>query len=1065
MRSSPKTLAMLALALSIPLPVPAQEHRAPTTVVVDSTFAGMTTRNIGPAGTSGRIAALDAVNADPRVIYAGTATGGLWKTVDGGFVWEPIMDDVAVNSIGAVTVWQAAPDVVWVGTGEANARNSMGVGRGVWRTLDAGESWQHLGLERTEHIEAIVLHPSDPNVAYVSALGPAWSDGEERGVFRTTDGGASWRKILYADETTGAFELVMDPSNPRHLLASTWQFRRWPWFFDSGGPGSGLWQTYDGGDTWERLTEQDGLPEGELGRIGLAFATNEPDVVYALVEAEDSELLRSDDGGASWRTVNSETNVNPRAFYYSRVYVDPTNENRVYRVAGDLDMSEDGGRTFRTIARWAHVHVDHHAFWVDPSDGRTIISGNDSGVYISHNRGGTWRFVENLPLAQFYHLSVDMATPFNVYGGLQDNGSWMGPSQVWETTSFSGDRIMNHHWRTVGFGDGFATVIDATDPSYGYSMSQGGNLTRFDLATNEWKTVRPPPPGPDTELRFNWNAGIAIDPLRPNTVYYGSQFVHRTTDAGHTWEIISPDLTTDDPAKQRQAESGGLTLDVTAAENHTTILTIAPSPVQEGVIWVGTDDGNVQVTRDDGGSWTNVVDRIRGVPANTWVPHIEASGHDAATAYVVFDDHRRGNWETYIYRTDDYGRSWDRLGEGQIDGYVHVVEEDPVTPDLLFAGTEFGLYFSRDAGESWRKWEHDYPTGAPTRALVVHPRDHDLAIGTHGRAAWIIDDIRPLRELAMDPGITSRDLHLFEIPPAIQHTRGMTGPFYFPGHANFLGDNREYGALISYWVREAPEGTEDAGETANAGSTSNSNSSSEPHATIQILQGDSLVRTFEGPFETGVNRVAWDLSQDWYRFPGREDIPEEFAPSGPEVLPGTYAVRVIVGEDTATGSVEVGPDPRRERSLAAYRQKLDALHRVGARIEELAETIDRLEATKETIALVRKRVADRDDEASDSLAARVGEVMEELDGLLDNLRLPPDTKGIVRDTTVSAELGAAYGRMSGSRDAPTVGQLQEMDWAISRFDEARAAVQRFYDESLPGLQRELADAGFSLLSG
>ncbi len=1063
MRATLPVRAMLVGALLIPLSLPAQEYRSPTTVQADSTFVGMTTRNIGPAGTSGRIAAIDAVNSDPDIMYAGAASGGLWKSTDGGVTWHPIMDSVAVNSVGAIAIYQAAPDVVWVGTGEANVRNSSGVGRGVWKSLDGGKTWQFLGLARTEHIENIVLDPTDRNVAYVSALGPEWSDGVQRGVFKTTDGGQTWKKVLFVNDTTGAFSLVMDPSNPQHLLVSTWQFRRWPWFFKSGGPGSGLWVTYDGGDTWRRETDKDGLPKGELGRIGLAFSRSSPNVVYALVEAKPSALLRSDDGGDHWRTVNDKPNVNPRPFYYGRIAVDPTNENRVYRVSQDLEESEDGGRSFKTITPWATVHSDHHAFWTDAT-GKLLLDGNDGGVFISRNRGSTWRFVENLPVAQFYHISVDMATPFNVYGGLQDNGSWMGPSQVWATTSFSGAKIMNQYWRTIGFGDGFGAVIDPTDPSYGYSQSQEGWLNRFDLKTNEWKTIRPPPPDSSTKLRFNWNAAIAADPLKPGTVFYGSQFVHKTSDRGEHWQIISPDLTTDNPAWQKQAESGGLTIDATGAENFTTIISIAPSPVQEGVIWVGTDDGNVQVTQDGGKTWTNVVDRIKGVPANTWVPHIEPSHFDAGTAYVVFDNHRRGDWGTYVYRTTNYGKSWDRLAQNQVDGYVHTIIEDPVQPNLLFLGGEFGLYVSLDHGKSWRKWTHDFPAGVPVRGLVVHPRDYDLVIATYGRAAWIIDDIRPLRALATDPSVEQQPIHVFPLPPAIEYITGMVGPYYFPGNANFLGGNRPYGALISYWLKTS------LGADQKTSSNSNSNSSSKPDSAesaakvhVRILDGSgAVIREFDGTDKAGVNRVVWDLTRKGYRMPGQQ-LEEGQQPSGPPVLPGTYTVRVVAGADSAQGTVEVKPDPRREVSLAARRQKDDAINEVGVRLDSLAKAVDRLQSTKESLALISKKIGKWDGSGKAALAAKADSVTQKLDALLNDLRQPSNTVGIRVDSTVSADLGTIYGELTSSLDQPTAGQMEELKWAVDRADRAEARVKAFFADTLPAFHKAIEAAGFSLL--
>ncbi len=1072
--TAPFILGVLASACAsagaTPSALAAQQHRAPATVTADTIFGALDARPIGPPGTSGRVAALAVSPLDDREVWVGAATGGLWKSVDGGYTWVPVMDSVSVNSIGAIGIAPSAPHVVYVGTGEANARNSMGVGRGVWKSSDGGRTWKHLGLAGTEHIEAILVHPRDPNVVWLTAMGPAWSDGEERGVFKSVDGGATWRKVLYVDERTGAFEIVLDPSNPEHLLASTWEFRRWPWFFESGGPGSGLWQSWDGGESWDRLTEEDGLPKGELGRIGLAFATNDPSVAYALVEAEKSALLRSDDGGTSWRAVNTERDVNERAFYYSRVYVDPSNENRVYRVSGDLTMSEDGGRTFRNIAPWSSVHVDHHAFWAS-DDGRTIITGNDGGVYFSRSRGDSWWFVENLTLAQFYHLSVDNAVPFNVYGGLQDNGTWKGPSQVWEMPSFAGPNIMAHHWHELGFGDGFAALIDPSDSTLGYSMSQGGNLQRFDLATSGGQNIRPPAPDPDTELRFNWNAGIALDPFDPTVLYYGSQFVHRSPDRGESWEIISPDLTTNDPEKQRQRESGGLTLDVTAAENHTTILTIAPSPVERGVLWVGTDDGNVQVTRDGGATRSNVVGRIRGVPANTWVPHIEASKHVAGRAYVAFDGHRTGDWQTYVYRTDDYGRSWRALSPGQIDGYVHVIEEDPVEPNLLFLGSEFGLYISLDGGGSWRKWTHGgYPAGAPTRALVVHPRDHDLAIGTHGRGAWIIDDIRPLRELATTPRLTTSPVYLFEAPPALQHERGITGPFYFPGDTKYQGPNRPYGALISYWVSPATAAAVESEGSGGPGATEEEGFSffggappSTGPATLEILQADTVVRTLKVPADAGVNRVVWGLEGKGLRAPDAdEDDPE---PRGPEVFPGIYGVRLTVGDATTEGIVEVLPDPRREYSRAALQASLDTYWSGQEQLGRLRSAVRRLNETRETLTFYEGRLEDWDggDEATrETLVEATGELKAEVDSLLARLRMPP-SKGIVDDTTVTRRLQEAMGEAAGTPYRPSPGRVAQLEWAMDAAGDLLAEIDALYATALPHYRDELRAAGFDPL--
>lgn len=797
-------LALLSCCAAAALPVPAANAASvrdflktrstaatqPPGVLDPALLAGLKARSIGPAGMSGRVAVIEAVESNRDIVYVGAATGGVWKSTNGGLTWKPIFDDQPVAAVGAVAVFQPNPDIVWVGTGEANPRNSASVGNGVYRSLDAGETWTHLGLDDTERIARILTHPTRPEVAYVAAMGKMWGENEERGVYKTEDGGKTWTRSLYVDVRTGCADLAVDPANPDHLIAAMWDYRRWPWFFRSGGPGSGLYSTWDGGITWKRATEEDGLPKGDLGRIGVAFCRNVPSTVYAIVEAEKSALLRSDDGGRAWRTVNSETNVSGRPFYYSDLRVDPERPDRVYQLSSLARVSEDGGKSWRVLIGWNALHPDHHAMWIDPQDPEFIWNGNDGGVGVSQDRGATWRFVGNLPLAQYYHIAVDNLTPYNVYGGMQDNGSWRGPNAVWENGG-----IRNHHWEEVGFGDGFDTRPDPADPLRGYSMSQEGYLMRWDVRTGERKSIRPAAPNDSTDLRFNWNTGLAVDPFDAGTIYLGSQFVHKSPDRGETWTIISPDLTTNNPEWQKQRETGGITPDVTGAENFTTIITIAPSPLERGLIWVGTDDGRVQVTRDGGGSWASVEGNAGGVPRNSWVPHICPSKFDAAVAYVVFDDHRRSNWAPYVFKVSDYGRRWQSLATDDLVGYCLTIEQDPVKRDLLFLGTEFGLFVSTNDGASWMRWKHGVPT-VSVMDLMVHPREHDLVIATHGRAAYILDDIRPLRTVTAE--ILAKPLHLFDIPPAQQYVVKQTGGSRFPGAGEFRGENRPYGAMITW---------------------------------------------------------------------------------------------------------------------------------------------------------------------------------------------------------------------------------------------------------------------------
>ena len=714
--------------------------------------------------------------------------------------------------------------------------------------------------------------------------------------------------------------------------------------------------------------------------------------------------------------------------------------------------------------------------WINPNDPSFIIEGNDGGVYISRDRGESWRFVSNLPLAQYYHINVDMEKPYNVYGGMQDNGSWRGPSSVWENGG-----IRNHHWEEVGFGDGFATLADPDDPMVGYAMSQEGFLSRWDLRTGERKDIRPA--GPDgVELRFSWNAAIAIDPFDANTVYYGSQFVHKSTDRGDSWEIISPDLTTDNPEWQKQAESGGLTLDVTGAENFTTILTIAPSPVERGVTWVGTDDGRVHVTRDGGRTWMSVEKNVKGVPANTWVPHIEASKFDAATAYIVFDDHRRSNWTPYVYKTTDYGRSWRSLATDDIWGYALVLEQDPVKKDLLFLGTEFGLYVSLDDGARWMKWTHGFPT-ASAMALVVHPREHDLVIGTHGRAAYILDDITPLRTLA--PETMAEPIHLFAIPDAQQYRVKQTGESRFPGDGEFRGENRPYGALVTYSLnmeglphpdeeieRERAAGRTEAGAAAESEGDAAGREEEEPKVTIEITASSGeVIRTFKGPAKLGVNRAVWDLRHDGFEQPPRGDVSFFFQPRGPEVVPGTYGVRIEYGDQEVNGSVNVIADPRFDIPPAVRRQKLDAIMHAGAIQEVIVEAIKRIEETRGDIDDVLEKAKGEKGEgatgtnggSNGELIASGRELKKTLDALERRLWVPPGTKGIVADTDALAKVRYVQRSLSSSWSAPTDAQRAYMRQAEALLEEVLTDFNRVFAEDVTEFRAKVEAAEIEFL--
>ena len=1005
-------------------------------------LSGMKARSIGPASMSGRIGAIGGVASNPDMLYVGAASGGVWKTINGGITWLPVFDDQPVHSIGAVAVDPGNADIVWVGTGEGNPRNTVSVGNGVYKTTDGGRTWAHLGLDRTERIARIRIDPHDSDTAYVAALGKSWDENPERGVFKTSDGGQTWDKILYVDEKTGAVDLVMDPTNPKKLIAAMWEHRRWPWFFKSGGPGSGVHVTVDGGKTWTQRSHEDGLPEGDLGRTGLAISRSRPQVVYALVEAKKNALYRSDDGGYEWRLVNDSDDINPRPFYYADIRVDPQNENRIYSLHGRLMMSEDAGKSFRSVVPSATIHGDYQDLWIHPENPLFMVSGNDGGLAITRDGGERWRFVQNLPLAQFYHVNVDMATPYNIYGGVQDSGCWRGPSQSWALRG-----IFNYYWDRLNTGDGFEVLPDPVDPRYGYAMSQGGNLVRYDLETGERKSIKPAHPE-DVHLRFNWNAAIAANPREARTVYYGSQFVHRSTDQGNSWEIISPDLTTNDPEKQMQLDSGGLTIDTSHAENHTTIMTIAPSPVESGVIWVGTDDGNVQLTRDGGQTWNNVIDNIQGVPRNTWVPHIEASKFDSGEAFVVFDDHRRSDWTPYVYQTSDYGRTWRSLATDDLWGYALVIEQDPVERNLLFLGTEFGLYVSVDAGAHWTKWTHGFPT-ASAKDMIVHPRDHDLVVATHGRAIYVLDDISPLRALARSGvEILDQRLHLFEVPDAIQYvvreTKGLRGP----GHAEFQGENRAYGALITYVVN-APE-TE--------------GSEAQDEVVLEILNpaGD-VIRTRKGPAEPGINRASWGLKRKAFRSPSADaPRPDAEEPAGPRVLPGTYTVRVRYGDQTATTSVEVLPDPRQNISAADMRAKEEIVLRVGRQLEITAKAVEDLRSAREAVDGISKRLEDREDPAAQDIRGREKELKESIDELIARIN-PPPIQGSRRDPELlSVRLGSVFRSIQSSWEAPTQPQRTNLGHAETKLRQWVTDVNRFFEETMRGYQQAVEAAGLPL---
>lgn len=1005
-------------------------------------------RNIGPGGMSGRVTAIDVVTSDTDIMYVGTASGGLWKSTSGGIKWEPVFDKESTASIGAVAIQQSNPNVVWVGTGEGNPRNSLNGGNGIYKSLDGGKTWKLMGLEKTRHIHRVIIDPTNPNTVYVGAIGSPWGEHPERGVFKTTDGGETWTKILFTNNKSGVADMVIDPKNPNKLIVAMWEHKRDPWFFKSGGEGSGLYITYDAGKNWKKITDKDGLPKGELGRMGLAIATNKPNIVYALVEAKKNALYRSEDGGLTWKMVNDKNEIGDRPFYYSEIYVDPQNENRVISIFTYVNVSQDGGKSFEALMPAYGVdngvHPDHHAFWIHPNDGSFMIDGNDGGMNISYDGGKTWRFIGNLPVAQFYHIAVDNDIPYNVYGGMQDNGSWKGPAYVWKAQG-----IRNSYWQEIAFGDGFDVVPDKEDSRFGYAMSQQGFVSRYDAETGNNYLVKPTHPDPTMYLRFNWNSGIGHDPFNSSTVYFGSQFVHKSTDKGLTWSIISPDLTTNDPEKQKQGESGGLTMDATGAENHCTILVIEPSPLEQGMLWVGTDDGQVQVTRDGGATWTNVSANIKGLPKNSWIPQIKASSRNKGEALLVANDYRRFNYTPYAFRTRDYGKTWERIvDENDVKTFVLSIVEDSQQPNLMFLGTDDGLYISLDAGGKWTKWTEGYPT-VPTADLVIHPREHDLVIGTFGRAAWVLDDIRPLREIARDKAVLAKEIKLFNPPTAYLASYQQPTGSRFGADALYQGENRKSGAMITYYLNTKKEASEKTSEEKDSPETDKKESKKDS-LKLEIFKGEKLIRTLKEkvPEKNGFHRMYWGLDEKGPDRPSRtlRENNREFG--GIDVLPGTYTLKLTFGGLTEETTIKVEADPRLGQSIASLEDKYKAGKEIEGYVQTAADAVKQLVESKNLASGYEKDLKNLDKEKFKDPIKASEEIVKKIDTLLE-LYLGKDDKrqGIVRSPkpNVSTRLNTALGYVSSRPNGLTSTEKQLVAQAKEELEKALAKTNDFFN--------------------
>jgi photosystem II stability/assembly factor-like uncharacterized protein len=1022
-------------------------------------------RNIGPGGMSGRVTTIDAIHENPDIMYVGTASGGVWKSTSGGIKWEPIFDKELTGSIGAIAIQQSNPSVLWVGTGEGNPRNSLNGGFGIYKSLDAGKSWVAMGLEKTRHIHRIVIDPTDPNTVYVGAIGSPWGEHPERGVFKTTDGGKSWKKILFTNNKSGVADLVMDPTNPNKLIAAMWEHKRDPWFFKSGGEGSGLYMTHDGGENWKKLGEEDGLPAGELGRIGVAIAPGKPNIVYALIEAKKNALYKSEDGGFKWKKINDKDDIGDRPFYYSEIYVDPQNENRVYSVFTYINVSEDGGKNFSQLMPAYGVdngvHPDHHAWWIHPKNGQFMMDGNDGGMNITKDGGKSWRFIGNIPVAQFYHINTDNEFPYNVYGGMQDNGSWRGPAYVWRAQG-----IRNSYWQEIAFGDGFDVVPDLDDSRYGYAMSQQGFVSRYDHITGNDYIVRPTPPDAETKLRFNWNSGIGQDPFDNSTVYFGSQFVHKSTDKGLTWKVISPDLTTNDPEKQKQSESGGLTMDATGAENHCTILVIEPSSIEKDMLWVASDDGRVHYTQNGGNTWVEVTQNIKGMPKGSWIPQIKASNKNKGEALLIANDYRRFSYTPYAFRTKNYGKTWERIvDENDVESFTLAIVEDLENPNLLFLGTDDGLYISFNAGEKWQKWTEGYPTVA-TIDLVIHPREHDLVLGTFGRAAWVLDDIRPLRAVASSLSILQTDAKLFTPPTAYQAAFQQATGSRFGADAMYQGENKKSGAMITYYLKEGKakkDASDDAKDDTKANVADKDSSDNKEIAlkaltgvqkkdSIQfdIFSGSTLIRTlkYKTPEKAGFHRIYWNMDEKGADRPSRKIDKKTNESGGVAVKPGIFKIKMSYGTTTDEAQIEVKSDPRLTVDVASLNQVYETGKKLQNFSQTAADAVKQLVESKEVAEKYQKELKELDKEKYKDAIKSSTDIVKKIDDFIAIYIGKEDKRqGITRnaETTVMQRINEAINYAESRKTGITTTENQLVQFAENELKAALDKTNTFFN--------------------
>jgi photosystem II stability/assembly factor-like uncharacterized protein len=981
-------------------------------------------RPVGPANMGGRVTDIAGVPGDPSTFYVGGADGGIFKTSNGGVTFEAQFTDQRAFSIGTIAVAPSDPNVIWVGTGEGDPRNSVGYGYGVYRSIDGGKTYQPLGLEKTDRIKRIAVHPQNPDVACVCALGREWGPNPDRGVFRTLDAGKTWEKVLYIDDNTGCSDIAIDWSNPRIMYAGMWTFRRRPWRFDDSGEKTALYRTMDGGKTWSKISHKSGLPDKPMARIGVAVAQSQPNTVYLITEFKDGgTLFRSDDRGDTWRMVSDNRNLNFRPFYYADVRVDPTNPEVVYTLSGGMSKSTDGGRTFSSIGN--SVHGDFQALWIDPQNSKRLLCGSDGGYQVSYDGGKTWDIINNVELSQFYQVFVDDRDPYYIYGGLQDNGTWVGPSN-----SLHNAGIMKRHWVQIAGGDGYYAVPIPGRENEVYANLQGGVIFHVDTKLGNIRNIHPYPnkigsAGDAIEnhkFRFNWDSPIHVSPSDPNTVYTGGNVLFRSRDKGNSWEQISPDLTTNDKAKQKTS-GGEIYQDNTAAEFHCTILTIAESPKDANTVWCGTDDGNVQVTRDGGKTWANVKGNITGLPAFSWVSKVHASEHDAGTAFVAVDQHRMDDYKAYAFMTTDFGKTWTKISTGLPEDWMYVVRQDPHNANLLYAGMEHGLFASWDKGKSWTKINNNMPP-ASVRDLRVQKRERDLVASTHGRGVWVLDDITALEEFNNTSG---KALHVFPVRTAtLWHIAPMIEDL---GERTYRAANPAYGAYINFFLQSDPKEAVTVDITDAAGNK------------VRSLK-DTLSKA-------GVNRIVWDLR---YQEAERLNAPVRGGWGGwalrPTVGPGTYTATLKAGGQTAEARITVRADPRATLTAEDYKLKTETMLGLRDMLSETHRLINNSDMVIKQLGDLQQKLKSGDSpdkallEQIDGASKKVKEFRDEV------LRRPPPNMGYRQRPRLREEISSLLGDIDEATARPTTQQVGRSSELTKEVDDAKAQFSKLLSEDI-----------------